>query len=166
PCSSFLFLGTAPTASYTLSLHDALPISLHDAGPDLLHLLRRQLEHQLVVDLQHHVHVRVLGAEPLVQGDHGPLDDVGRGPLHGRIDGGALGVLAALAVAGVDLRQVQAAAEDRLDIALAAGLLADPVHVGLDPRIALEVAIDVALRLLAVDPDLARQAKGRHAVDQ
>jgi hypothetical protein len=55
---------------------------------------------------------------------HRALDDVGGGALHRRIDRGAFGVLAALAVARLDLGEIKAAAEQGLDIDPARGALA------------------------------------------
>ena len=65
--------------------------------------------------------VDAAGSEPVIDAEHGPLDDVGGGALQGGVDGGALGGLAALHLAGVDFAQVQAATEDRLHVALLMG---------------------------------------------
>jgi GTP-binding protein len=54
------------------------------------------LEHQLVVHLHDHQRIEAVPCQPGVDADHGALDDVGGGALHGRVDGGALGRLAAL----------------------------------------------------------------------
>ena len=74
------------------------------------------LEYQLVVDLHDHAHRRPLALKPVVHGDHGALDDVRGGTLHGGIDGGALGTGAAGLVAVVYVRKIQAPTEQGLDI--------------------------------------------------
>ena len=105
-------------------------------------------------------------AEPPVHPDHGPLDDVRRRSLHGRVYGAALGVLAALEVARVDLGQVQAPSENRGYELLFAGTLARFVHVLLHAGIAGEVEIDVLLGGGAADFKLPGETEGRHPVDQ
>ena len=101
--------------------------------------------------LHHHAGVvGVLGGQPFIHGNHGPLDDVGGGALHGCVDGRALGGLLHLLVAGVDFRQVQPAAGKGFHVPIVMGLLADPVHVRQHARIALEIAVDVVLGHLAV----------------
>ena len=59
----------------------------------------------------------LLRVERVLHRDHRQLDQVGRRALHRRVDRLALGAGAARAVAAVDLGQVDAAAEQRLDIA-------------------------------------------------
>ena len=98
--------------------------------------------------------------------DHRALDDVGGGALHRRVDRGALGAGAQALVAGVDVLQVQAAAEHGFDIALLARLLARALHEIAHAGIAREVQRDVVLRLAARDAELARQAERAHAVHQ
>ena len=66
----------------------------------------------------------------------------------------------------MDLRQVQATAEQGFDEALLRGLGAGPFHVRQDAGVAGEVTVDVGLGLLALDADLLGQAEGAHAVDQ
>src|SRR5690606_12669924 len=121
----------------------------HDFLADLVDGVLRDLEHQLVVDLHDHARGKVAGAQPLVYGNHRPLDDVGRGSLHGGVDRAALRVLAPLRVAVVDLGQVEPAPEQRFDVTRAARLHADVVHEPPHARVALEVQVDVFLRLVA-----------------
>ena len=87
--------------------------------------------------------------EPVVDLDHGHLDDVCCGALHGGVDGGAFGGLAALAVAAADFRQVEAAAEQGFHVALFRGLGAGFFHVAFYARVAFEVQLDVVLGFLA-----------------
>src|SRR5690606_3776531 len=97
---------------------------------------------------------------------HGTFDDIGGRALHGGIDRASLRVLAALRVALVDLRQIKPSPEYGRDVALGPRPLARLVHVALHAGIALEVEIDITLRLAALDAELTRQAERRHAVDQ
>ena len=101
-----------------------------------------------------------------MHGDHRQLDQVGRGALHRRIDGGALRGRAARAVGRVDLGQPEPAAEHRLHEALALGLGARALHVARHARVSGEVAVDVELGRLALDVQVGRQPEGAHAVDQ
>jgi len=97
---------------------------------------------------------------------HGFLNYVGGGSLHRCVDGAALCVLPALGIACVYLRKIQAATENRFDIAELAGRLADIVHVRLDARVTIEIQIDVFLRLTSTDAELLTETEGRHAVHQ
>src|SRR5690606_592414 len=99
--------------------------------------LLARLEHELVVHLHDQTRVDAGFGEPSVDPQHRALDDVGRRPLHRGVDGAALGVLAALGVAGIDVRQVEPAAEDGRDEALLAGKLPGLVHVALYAGITL-----------------------------
>jgi hypothetical protein len=90
--------------------------------------------------------------------DHRQLDQVGRRALHRRVDGLALGAGLARAVAAVDLGQVDAPAEQRLDIA-GLGRFAGVVHVALDAGKAREVALDVVLGRLRSMPRLDARPK-------
>ena len=106
--------------------------------------------------------------EPPVHSDHRPLDDVRRRSLHGRVDGAALGVLPTLEISGIDLRQVQAAAENRGHEALVPGALPRIVHVALDARVPGEIEIHVLLsfRSTLFHAELSCQPEGGHAVDE
>src|SRR5690606_3050572 len=124
------------------------------------------LEHQLVVHLHDHAGIDTALPKPAVDADHRPLDDVGRRPLHRGVDGRALGVLAPLVVACLDIRDVETPPEHRLHITLFARPLTGLVHVALYAGIAGEVGVDIALGGGAVDAELPRQAEGGHPVDQ
>ena len=106
------------------------------------------------------------GVQPVVDLDHGHLDDVCGGALHGGVDGGAFGGLAALAVAAADFRQVEAAAEQGFHVALFRGLGAGFFHVAFYAGVAFEVQVDVVLGFLARQAQLFGETKGAHAVDQ
>ena len=77
-----------------------------------------------------------------------------------------IGILSQLVVAGTDLRQVQPAAEDRLDVTKLPRGRAGLVHVALHAGIALEIEVDVLLGRAALDAELPGKAEGRHAVDE
>jgi hypothetical protein len=104
--------------------------------------------------------------QPGVDLDHGALDDIGGGALHGGVDGAALGVLAQSLVARLDLGQIQPPSEYGFHEARFARLARGLVHVALHAGIALEIKIDVFLRLAAPYAQLTREAERRHAVDQ
>ena len=135
-------------------------------GADFHQLAVRHFQHEFVVNLHHQAGFQAGGVEPVLHGDHRQLDQVGGGALHRRVDRRALGALAAHRLAGADLRQPQAAAEDGLDVAVLAGGFARFFHVAGDAGIAGEVAVDVGLRRAALELELAREAEGAHAVDQ
>ncbi len=59
----------------------------------------------------------------------------------------------------------QQAAEQGGDVALVARLRLGPLHVVLDPRILLEIGLDVALGLVVRDAEALGQAEGADAVD-
>ncbi len=140
----------------------------HQAGNVFAHPVRFFLghfEHQLVVHLHHHPAAQFFAHECGIDGDHRHLDEVGRGALHRRIDGGALGRRPARP-AGVDVGQPQSSPEHGFDIALLRRQLAGALHIRRDTRIAGEVAVDVELRRAALQAEVACQAEGAHAVDQ
>ena len=71
-----------------------------------------------------HQGIDAAGPQPGIHAEHGALDDVRGRALQGGVDGRALRRLALLGAAGVDLPQVQAAPENRLNEALLVGQLA------------------------------------------
>src|SRR5690606_575393 len=104
--------------------------------------------------------------EPVLHGDHGELDEVGGGALHGRVDGRAFGGLSSRPAAAADFRQPQATSQNGFDIALVARKLADVFHVLRDARVAGEIAIDIQLRRVAGDAQVGGEPEGAHAVHQ
>ncbi len=64
----------------------------HDLS-DLCHRLGTHLEHELIVNLHDEPRRRILALAPGIDRDHGALDDVRGRPLHGSVNGTALGVL-------------------------------------------------------------------------
>ena len=117
-----------------------------------------------------HLHDHFGGAflciQHLLHFHHAQLDQVCRRTLHGCVDGGALGTSPALAVGGLDFRQVQAATENGFHIALGFGLRAGVVHIALDPGKAGEIALDVIFGSGVVDAEISRQTVGAHAINQ
>src|SRR5665647_2566760 len=101
-----------------------------------------------------------------MHGNHGELDEVGRGALHGGVDGGALGALAALAVGAVDFRYPQSAPKQRFDVALTLGSFARVLHVFAHAGVACKIALYIGLRGGAFDIEVLRQSERRHAVNQ
>src|SRR5205814_9885340 len=76
-----------------------------------------------------------------------------------------LGPGAARRVGVADAGDEAFAAEDRLDIAGAAGLGLDPLHIGADAGEAVEIGADVFGRLALWHADLVAEAEGADAVD-
>src|SRR5690349_3649526 len=140
----------------------------HLAGDDLrrpLHLLRRALEEQLVVDLQDRARPHALRGERLVRAHHRDLDDVGGGALDDRVDGQPLAELARLPVAGADLGDLAAAAEQRRDVAVLLGLLDRVLHELRDGGEAGQIAVDELLRLALVGLQAVGETVGGEPVD-
>ncbi len=96
--------------------------------------------------------------------DHRAADDVGGRALDRGVDRLALGG-GGVRAAGVDLRGVDAAAEQRLDVAVLLGEGDGAVHVLADAGEALEVGVDEALGVLARDAQVVGEAEGGDAVD-
>src|SRR5690606_24544338 len=140
--------------------------ALLQAGTDLVDKVFADLQYQFVVNLHHYPGIQAGVLQPGIHLDHGALDDVRCGALHGRVDRGAFGTLARGLVLRVALRQVPAAAEQGLAVAPARSPGAGVRHVAPHARVAGEVAVDIVLGLLATDTALLGQAEGAHAVDQ
>ena len=98
--------------------------------------------------------------------NHGAFNEIGRSALHGGIDGGSFGALAAAGLAVAQFWQVEPAAPDGFNIAMLAGKLADIFHVASYAGVAGKVALDPCLGGLAFDAQIFRQAMGAHAVDE
>ena len=88
----------------------------HQLG-DQVDLFRRNLEEKFVVHLNEHPRLALFLLEPRENGDHGALDDVGGAPLDDGVGGGALGGVARVAVAAVQIGEVAAAVEEGGDVA-------------------------------------------------
>src|SRR5688572_22643906 len=73
---------------------------------------------------------------------------------------------ALLRIAGVDVGQVQPAAEHGSDVAEPPRAVARRIHVAAHARVALEVAVDVSLGLAAFEAELLREPEGGHSIDQ
>ncbi len=117
------------------------------------------------MDLQEHPRAETRVGERARQADHRALDDVGGGALDRGVDRRALAERPAARLLRLDLRQVDPPAEQRLDVAvlLGEGLLG--VHEAFDRRVALEIGVDVALRLALLDAQVLREAVRADAVD-
>ncbi|MNJ54738.1 hypothetical protein D3C77_501940 [compost metagenome] len=86
--------------------------------------------------------------------------------MHRRVDRRAFRTFAQGRVLRVDLWQIQATPEQGFDETLLGGLRAGALHVGQHARVTGKIAVDISLRLLAVDADLLGQTKSTHAIDQ
>lgn len=99
-------------------------------------------EIEFVVHLQNHFGLQLFLAESVIDGDHGHLDDVGRGALDGGIHGIAFGIAADGGIARIDVGQVAAALEFCEDVAPFFGAIDARVHVFLDLRVSFEITVD------------------------
>src|SRR5690606_25801660 len=122
-------------------------------------------QHQLVVDLQEQPGPQPLLPQAPVGLHHGQLDDVGRGALDGAVHGGALREVAPGPVAGTQVGQIAAPAKKGGDVAPLPGGFDDRVDVAANARVALEIVVDVALRVLPAQARPPGQAKAADAVD-
>ena len=112
------------------------------------------------------VRVAQAGLDQRVVGvDHRDLDDVGGGALDDGVDREPLAEAAHLPVAGADLRDLAAAAEQRRHVAVLLGLRDRVLHELRDGGEALQVAVDELLRLLLRDLQPVGEAVGAEAVD-
>ena len=59
--------------------------ALAHAVADFLDMILMHLQHEFVVHLHEHACLRGAVEQPVVDGDHGALDDVRRGALHGAL---------------------------------------------------------------------------------
>ncbi len=150
--------------------------AVDDEVADLLGAVLGALEDEFVVDLQEHAdavdlgglagaEVRGVGAQAPVEVDHRDLDEVGGGALDDAVDGGALGEGAAVGVVRGDVRDLAAALEHRLDIAVALGLGDALFEEGRDAGEALLVAVDDLRGLGVGDAEAPSEAEGGDAVD-
>ena len=104
-------------------------------------------------------------AETLVNLYHSNLYDVSGGALYGRVDGVALGKVAHGGVVRGDVRQIAAAMEECLGVAVLAGKLLSLLHVSVHVGERLEVAVDELLGLVSADLQSFSQTEDRDAVD-
>ena len=81
-------------------------------------------------------------AQRLVHAQHGELDDVRAGALHRHVGGLALGGLAELEDARVDIGDVAAAAQQGLHIALLARAFQDGLQIGADAGVKVQIGFD------------------------
>ena len=105
--------------------------------------LLRTFEHELIVHLQEHLAFQSGSFQSRRDFEHGDLHDVCRGALDGSVDR-----LAFLAVLDLDVLlalqggEVAPAPQQRLDVALLGGQLADAIQIFLDARELLEIGFD------------------------
>src|SRR2546428_6140510 len=125
----------------------------------------RHLDDQLVVHLQHDPCLRLGLREAVVYAPHRDLHDVGRRSLDRHVDGHALGGAADGRVRTRHVGDVPPTAEQRLDVALLDAERLRLDDVAPDLRIALEVLVDEALRLLTRHPHAPGETEVAHPVD-
>src|SRR5579862_9621283 len=95
------------------------------------------------MDLQQHARLEARCFERGRHAPHRPLDDIGGRALKRRVDRRALRKIAPRGVGVLDGGYMNAAAEERLDIALLARSLLHPLHVIANAGKALEITLDV-----------------------
>ena len=128
-------------------------------------LIAGAFENEFVVDLEHHAEREVFVVDALLDADHGNLDEIGGGTLHGGVHGHAFCHLRFHAVGTVDACDVAAAAGKRFDVAVAVGGGLGVVDELLHALVHFEVTVDEALRLCHRDFQVAGEAEGGHAVE-
>src|ERR1700730_9580374 len=101
--------------------------------------IRANLEYQFIVYLHDKTRRGVLALTPRIHGNHRPLDDVGGRTLHWGVDGTALRVLPLRRVARSNIRQVEPAAVDRLDVPNFARAVTGHVHEALYTGVTSEI---------------------------
>src|SRR5258706_2524258 len=118
---------------------------LADDGGERINLIARCLEQQLVVDAQEEPRPEAGRRDLLGRPDHCDFLDVGGRALDRHVDRHPLARTAQCRVRGTQLGDLAFPPEERLDVALALGLLLDGHHVVADPGVGREVRVDELL---------------------
>ncbi|CAK7285478.1 hypothetical protein SGPA1_31351 [Streptomyces misionensis JCM 4497] len=139
-----------------------VPDDLLDGGA----LAGGDLQDDFVVDLEQHPGLQFRGSQRVVHLEHGDLDDVGGRALDRRVEGHALGGLAALAVVAVEVGQIAAAAEEGRRVARGPGLVHRAAQIVPDAAEPLEVGVHQGAGLGRLDVQLLGEAEGGQAVGQ
>ena len=95
---------------------------LADARCDGIQFLLGNLKDQFIVDLKDESGCTAMVTEPTFGTDHGDLDDIGCGTLHGGIDGGSLGGLPQSRSTAFKVGQVETPAQQGFDETLLVSL--------------------------------------------
>ena len=103
--------------------------------------------------------------ETTVDADHGHLDNVGLTALDRGVDGVTLSEATDSTILTVDIGEITAAVEERLDVSLLAGDLLGLFHIFLDFREGLEIALDELARLSVGDLHALCKTIGGDAID-
>ena len=135
-----------------------------DLGGHAVRIFARTFDEQLVMDGQNHAGIGLF--QPLVQVQHGSLQNVGRGALNRKIHGHPLARHADLRVLAAQLGHHPPPAEHRFHETLLARLLNRPIDEDPHAREAAEVGVDELLSRRGRDADVARQRERRLAVKQ
>jgi len=107
-----------------------------------------------------------LGAQMLINADHGELNEVGGGALEWGVDGGAFGEAAGVRILAAHVRDGPAAAEEGLGEAGFADLGNGLVDVALHAGVALEITLDVEVGFAARNSQGKSEAEIGLAVDE
>ena len=140
---------------------------LHDVenlGHELLFFLDDEIEDQFIVHLKQEF-ATIAGFQQRIDADHRELDHIGCGALDRRVNGSAFGIATDVLIGRMDVGQHAAAAAERLDIALLAGLGDGGIHEGLDAGVLLEIIVDELCCITAGDAEALAEAEGGNAVD-
>ena len=121
-------------------------------------------EQQFVVNLQHHAALKALLLQLFRHADHGQFDDIGRCALDGGVHGIALCQGTDGGVAGADVRQVAAAAEEGFHKSVFPGEGDAVVNEAADGRESLEVTVYQFLGGASAQVQPLGQAEGGDAV--
>ena len=96
---------------------------------------------------------------------HGQLDDVCGGPLHRHVQRHALPEGADVEVAALQLRQITAAAKERVHIAVLFRLGHDLLHIIPNAVVLVQIRVHIGLGFVWEYPDILGQGEGGDAVD-
>ena len=134
------------------------------SGTARVELVLRALQDELVVHLQHEPRREPAALQLAAHGDHGHLDDVGRGALQDGVHGEPLAQRAVAEVGRAQLGHGAPAAEQRGHVAVLGGLRDHALAERLDVRVLGEVRVDEGAGLVHRDVDLLGEPERREAV--
>ena len=117
------------------------------------------------MNLQNHLRLKAFRGQAAIKFDHGELNEIGGGALHGRVHGCALGEIAHIGLGRIDFGDLANAAEES---ACDAGLtrFGDlTIEELFDAAVALEISGNELRGLFLVNAELLGQAEGRKTVN-
>src|SRR3954466_9520755 len=116
--------------------------------------------------LQQHPGAETLRLQPLVDPDHGDLDQIGRRTLDWGVGCSTLTERPDIEVAVTQLRDIATPLEDGLDVSVLSSIVDHRVQIRTYPLEAFEVAFDELLRFRVRDLQLPREGVRTLSVDR